>query len=353
MRCPPVIRFAAAALPLAAGCSLAAAAAVTERWGAELRIDERESYAVQQTYGGSGADDDRFYTLSGRASPGNEARLLPIAEATTSGELKALALIGYELPSWTSLRGRAWAETRVDDLLRVQVDGALPGGQLSLRFKVQLDGEFWSQISSAATGNERLKDMNYQFYDMAWLFAEWQNSSDLSRTQQTLFDNSMHRLDGAIGDFALLQSLIPFAEDPRNSRSYLSPDSNSLLNELTIARDRTYSVEIPINAGEALDFSLALAAGAALTLENLDFYFVEGQVHAGFQHTASITSVELLDADGRSFVGRWHIDSALGIDYPETIVGGNGAVPLPGTLALALAGLWPAWRIRSARRCSC
>ncbi|MBK7063271.1 MAG: hypothetical protein IPH51_23710 [Rubrivivax sp.] len=90
---------------------VAAAGAVTENWGGELRIDERQDNGVRQTFGGTGADDDRLYYLNGGADPANQVHLWPITEATATGELKALGLIGYHLPGWYSLRGRAWAES--------------------------------------------------------------------------------------------------------------------------------------------------------------------------------------------------------------------------------------------------
>lgn len=67
--CTPLIRFGATLLCLAGTCGTAAAGAVTENWGGELRIDERQDSGVRQTFGGTGADDDRLYELNGGADP--------------------------------------------------------------------------------------------------------------------------------------------------------------------------------------------------------------------------------------------------------------------------------------------
>ncbi len=350
MHCRPLLRFGATLLCVASCCGTAAAGAVTENWGGELRIDERQDNGVRQTFGGTGADDDRLYYLNGGADPANQVHLWPITEATATGELKALGLIGYHLPGWYSLRGRAWAESRIDDLLRVRVDGELPSGQLTLRMNIQVDGRFWGEINGLDPLST-LKLMDYQYYSAAYVYARWTSSNAIYGDQRDLFANSMHRLGaGGVGDAQLFQGMIPFVGDLFDSQTRLHSSSNRLVDDVSFSRDRTYTLEIPVEADESLGFSLALVAGTALTLENIDFYGVTGQVDAGFEHTASIASVELLDGSGRPFVGRWRIDSDLGIDYPEFIVTGTGAVPLPGTLVLALAGLWPAWRMRRMRR---
>lgn len=258
------------------------------------------------------------------------------ADTGSPPTLKSKATLKLDLrETWSDARFIGYGVSDLRDTVTVTAQPGFSGG--ILRFNWGMDG----QMKAGLTGDrDFLGFFSYEYLQLAQLYAT--GSSFLPTTIASETQQRITSPNGPPAD----------AIDPFVKLEYLSggfwvnePDKGTIETTKTVQDPGGgLTLNVPIEPGTAVDFSVHLLAGIALSMNNVDYYGVKVDHDVDLGSTATLNSVELLDANGVPYTGAWSLASANGIPYPVA------AVPEPSTSLLALAGIAVVGGVVSARR---
>lgn len=298
----------------------------------------------------SGQGNDAFIYLA----PGDGNGRVTLAHKSVDSSSSPLDLVSSsrvqaQLMSSGSVQAFGWSQATVNDVVYAQNSS---GNVISgvIKFDWKTTGTLKLHANSVDYPLNIQNGVNFGYLAQAQIFVNWIDRS--GETQGSLAGESRFGSSFLRGDATRNQW---------NGHTWL--DAELAVQADRVFNDNDYQHEISKHVSETHSFRenvlafegfpvqimLGLMTSYNLYAELIDHTGLDIGSEAMFDHTSTLESVQFFNPDGTPYVGQWTLVSANGIDYPELIVTDIGVVPLPGTLALALVGLWPALRMQRVR----
>jgi hypothetical protein len=234
------------------------------------------------------------------------------------------------------IAARGAVAARSNDVVIVQGASSMVGSGI-LRFNYTVTGQLKAGLNGNGNSLNSASGFVIGYYADAALVLNWSSGNAAGRDEQVLARVSL--TDSPLTDAQMrYEEFINGPQTVSNESAYGNASQNT--NQTSVNQPLVFQQMAGVVPGTAVNLSVALIAGYNLTLSRSDFGLLTTTLDADFGHTAVLTSVDLLNLDGTPYIGQWQLSSQAGIDYNENVRPGNpGHAPIPGSLALLLAGL--------------
>lgn len=317
-------------------------------------------------YGGMGevtmSDGEVTWTVQGQGnanyyyrSPGVDTGFVSLEHKSvgTSPDplnLASSARVQAQLLTSGVIRTFGWSLATVNDVVYAQNrNGTVISG--FIEFNWVTTGDLKLHASAVDYPLSIRNGVNFGYLAQALTFVNWTDFSGETRgagVADTLFQRHFLRQDANELQWGGKEWL----RRDQVVRGDQAFGPNAMSHEITHHAVASGGVGASVIAFESfpVQIMLGLMTSYNLYAELIDHSGLYIGSEAMFDHTATLESVQFFNPDGTPYLGEWTLVSANGIDYRELIVTDIGAVPLPGTLGLALVGLWPALRMQRTRR---